>query len=355
MTDKGPGSADEWINGDVLNADDLLDSMAQLKWIPVIYNGGNVIAGIIAHSSTTYSMIENGDSDIHQTSTSGTTWTSRNTDLDTSVSFIRVCEADKTRGIAVETGTTCETAFTSDSGGTWTTTASVSFGTNISDVAFPVTALIVAVGDDAAGTGHIQFSDDSGATWADVDTQPPGASLIRGVSMFDGATGYAVDGANPGNIYTSTDMDQAASRDWSDTTDNLSEPGSIAVGDASMVCLSASSVVIAYVASSVAVIDTYNNSTNTVTQRARLNAYDMPIGIIQTTSGNIYTGFVDFDESILVLKSTDSGVSWRMMNLPIQDSLTDSPAQKCRLAEAANDEVLLIHENSIIMRLPEDD
>lgn len=238
-------------DGDQLNQGYFNGIKAGVTW-RTMYNpkeSNTDVNGVMGHSSTTWSVqISNGE--IKQTSDTGASWTSRNTDLDIRC-FFEMCRADKTHGVAIEDGaTTQECAFTDDSGATWTTKTSLAFATDIFDVSFSTAGLIVVGGNDGGGGKHIVFSTDDGGTWTDATT-PPSAAVVA-VDMFSATVGYAVD--TSGNIWKTTD----GADTWIDTTDNVSgvikENLNLIAATADIVLINADNTGQKYV-----------NSTNTVT------------------------------------------------------------------------------------------
>lgn len=211
-------TADDWVDGDVLDAADLIDTFARIQWSGMLdvdtSNGGTSyddVIGVVGYAADTLSIVNAAN--ILTSTNGGTSWTSKNTDLDASTILTRGCKATRTSAFFLETGTTCESAHTSDSGATVTTKTSASFGTSVADMSYPTTGLIVVGGDDGGGGNHIIYSTDSGGTWTDASTQPSAAIIL--VDMFDGTNGVAVD--TSGNIWKTTDSADT----WTDTTLNV--------------------------------------------------------------------------------------------------------------------------------------
>lgn len=300
MTDKGPGSGAEWIDGDVLNSDDLLDSMSEMNWLPIA-NQGRPNSGVVAFTRTTWSGVDTAG-DIYTSTNSGSTWTSKNT-TPNAPGYIRLAKNDRTDAFFCENSATSETAITTDSGATWTSKTSATFGTAVYDMSFPTSSLIVIAGDDGGGGNHIVYSNDSGATWNDPTT-PPGAAIYA-VDFFDASTGYAVDSS--GNIYKTTD----GGDNWTDTTDNLS---GASAGD-SILVLTANTFIAVSNSTNYSVA-TYDNSTNTVTDKVDFGAeQDIVLGIGQIDNGDVVVGLTDSATNAVVtlLKSSDSGVTWSLI------------------------------------------
>lgn len=305
MTNKGPGSGSEWVDGDILNADDLLDTMSANDWKQFVspLDNTNKIRGIISHSTTTFSVILDSGA-IHQSTDTLLTFTSKNTDLDTN-SFIKVCKADRTHGVVVENQSSGEVAFTSDFGTTWTTKTSTAFGTKVYDVSFPTGALIVVGGDDAGGTDHVVYSTNDGGTWTNASVSPD--TRVYALDMFDGTTGYAVDSAD--KIWKTTDSGD----NWVDTTHTT---GNTAETDMSIYAIS-STVVIIQIAG---LLWYYDNGTGNSTLKASPSDVNKSMGTTQTENGNIYTGACSTTgDHIFIWKSTNSGVDWGLRTFSSED------------------------------------
>lgn len=314
MTDKGPDAGTPWADGDILYADDLLDSMTKLRWFPLINTGTNFnnSTSAIGHNATTYSVCTGGTT-IYQTSDSGATWTSRSAVLDADGSLIE-CRATPTLGFGYEIGSiNTETVYTSDSGATWGTKTTANFATAVYDASFPASGLIVLGGDDAGGNKHIIFSTDQGGTWTDATTAP--AAKVYGVDMFDTSTGYAVDSS--GNIWKTTNGGVT----WVDTTDNVS--GSGAYSYVAIYCLTADICVII----SNGRFYHYTNSTNTVTVTAYSKANDCG-RFTETASGNLYNHLTNATFGWTLVMSDDDGLTWKMANYPLDTPIANQAYMK---------------------------
>ena len=311
MTNKF-GTTDDWDPGDVLKSADLLDTFGNVTWNSAIQQNveaAGYTRGICTHSSTKYSMVE-ANGNILQSTDSGVSWASRNTDLDATTAFMKICGADPTHAFCIETGTTNECAFTDDSGDAWTTKTSAAFGTGLYDVSFTTASLIVLGGNDSGGTDHIVFSTDDGGTWTNATTSP--SLAVWAVHMFDANTGYAID--EDGNIWKTTN----AAVTWVDTTDDAPNYG--ANNTMSIYCVSATKAIITYKDGAVVV---YNNSTNTSTLTLRQHgnmANAMTLGILEHTDGQLYVGWsggVDSSVGLVMLgKSPDDGDTWKLSSYP---------------------------------------
>lgn len=300
MSDKFRGTA--WIPGDTLLAADLLDTFDEIRFTSVA--GTTAVTGFILHSNATWSAKKSDY--IYQTTDSGLNWVVKNSSFSSGgeEAFLVKCKTDSTLGVAVETktsGGTNKTAFTNDSGATWTNKTVATFGTEIYAVDFPISSRIIVGGDDSVGTKHVIFSVDSGATWTDSTTSP--SAFIVSLDMFDGTTGYALD--TNGLIWKTVN----SAVDWTTTghTTTTKEQRT------ELFCLSATSVIIAGEAN----IITYNNSTGALDIRVKpQNA--TPSNIVKSTNGDVYVVYFSTSDvtPALLYRSKDSGVSWEVANTP---------------------------------------
>lgn len=347
MTNKGPGSGSEWVDGDALNADDLVDSMAQLKWIPMIgLESQTLISGIAGHSSTNLSGVTTSGGLVVSTD-AGVNWAaSAGTHALDTTSFIRVCEADRTRAFAIES-TGAETAYSSDSGATYNAATTVTMSIAVYDVSFTTTGLIVVVGDDT--TNRIKYSNDNGATWNNATTAP--SSAVYCVHMFDANNGFAVDAS--GNIWRTTD----GAVNWTDTTDNIAAGTAVATG-MSIRSISATQAIISTIGSNNGTCQLYNYSTNTSQIYARIVSagLDNTCGVWGTANA-VYTGFIDAtaNNACYFLKSTDSGLTWSLIEFHQGSTLTSAAFQKCKLTSLGTNEVLGLVGYGPIMKFNESD
>ena len=82
MTNKFGVGVTEWVDGDILYADDLIDTLADLSWENITRSPGTGnFQGVIAHTASIYSVLHSVT--IYLTSDGGATFTSKNTALDT--------------------------------------------------------------------------------------------------------------------------------------------------------------------------------------------------------------------------------------------------------------------------------
>lgn len=321
-------------SGTLARASQVMTNLRNTGWIDLGNNSTGVAAInlTIAHSATTFSGI-NGTA-IYQSTDSGRTWTSKNTDLD-AVSLIVACKADKTDGFAIETGAAAqECAYTSDSGATWTTKTSAAFAADIYDVSFSTTGLIVLAGDDDVGAKHIVFSTDNGANWTDATTSPSAKCYC--VDMYDANTGYAVDSSN--NIWKTTN----GGVDWTDTTHNTTS----ILKTSKIWCLSATTALITTTHG----VWLYNNGAGTVTLLQYVGGSVSPsgggsahCGLVVTSSGNYYLGTDGGtnNNGIQFYRSFNSGTSWSVLPTGIGVTFTQNAFEKCMMCEYGTDNILL--------------
>ena len=330
------GTTDDIVDGDIAYADDMIDTLNNLRWLQWRGNNigtSNVFVGVIGHSSTKISAI-NASGGIYNSTDEGVTWATIGGYTMTERAIIRACKADKTKAIAVEGAATAETAYSSDSGAIWANGGNAVFATDINDVAFSTAALIVVGGDDDAGAKHIVFSTDNGTTWTDATTAP--STKIYAVDMFDANTGYAVDSA--GNIWKTTD----AAVTWTDTTHNVSgttnEHISIYAVSATLCIIAVSSF-----------IELYDNTAGTVVIKVDVGPtnYNATLGIVKNDTGYYYVALSSTDIAYhpQLFRSTDSGTSWERSQFNGSGIGTDSILTKCGLTTIGTD-VLIIPSNS---------
>lgn len=335
MTDKGPYSSSVWIIGNILKAADLLDSLKNT----IFFNNYNTISGtqntkgIIAHSSSIWSAIlENGA--IYNSTNTGVSWTSKNTDLDKD-SFIRVCKADSTHAVFCEyTGTAGEVAFTSDSGATVTTKTSTAFGTAVYDVAFGTAGLIVVGGDDAAGTDHIVFSTDDAGTWTNATTSP--SSSVYSVDMFSATIGFAIDSSQ--KIWKTTD----GAVNWVDTTHTVA---STLASDSTIYCISATS----FIHSSNGYIEYYDATGNATIKAVSPIINSRSGGICKNTTGDYFSLVYGHGTNGTgsLFKSSD-GITWKVAPIGFFGNISANNVNKCFLNNCGTDLLISVNRPGFI-------
>jgi len=308
MTNKY-GTTDDWIDGDVLKADDLLDSIQASRQTTRILNQRSV--GFSVHATGVWSAL-NG-TQIQNTTDSAANWTNKYDISDTGI-YMLACEADTTRAFAVADTGGGKTAYTADSGTTWTGKTVTPMPGNIYDLSFTTTGLVVVAGNDGAGANHIVYSTDNGGTWTDPTVAP--SSDCYCVHMFDASTGYAVDSS--GNIWKTTD----GGDNWSDTTDN----SNTAQTYMSIRAVSATACLIV----TAGTVEYYDNSSNTVTQvissRANTN-----FGIFSRVTGSGY--FVAFSHGAItsdidIAFGPASATGWNAITMPVKTTDTSDYMKK---------------------------
>lgn len=322
MTSKWPTG---WTDGDVLYSADLYDTLRNQRTfdlIPAQLTTDQGVSNIIAHSSTVWSAFQGGAyGDIYVTTDSGSTWTVKNSNLDTSA-FFTLCRADTTHAVAIEYTTSGEVAFTDDSGTTWTSKTSTAFGTQIYDVSFSTAGLIVVGGNDAGGTDHIVFSTDDAANWTNATTSPSAA--VYAVDMYDATTGYAID--LNGNIWKTIN----AAVDWTDTGHNILKSIDTRV---TIYALSATVCLIYYGSN----IERYDNAAGTVTF----------VSLSVNASSN--SGFIKVGDNYYIVggattwhlfKSEDSGLTWKSMYIPYGCSDTNNTQKRGGITAADSNTIL---------------
>jgi photosystem II stability/assembly factor-like uncharacterized protein len=331
-------------NGTLADGTEVERNLADVQWRPICNKGTENIYGMIAHSSSNWS-VHNTSFGLKITTDGGNSWaTAAGTHALDVASFIRVCDADTTKGIAIEGTGDNEGAYTSDSGATWNAIAtSATFTSNIYDVSFPTSALIVVAGDDGGGANHIIYSADSGATWNNAGTSP--GALVYCVSMFDATTGYAVDSA--GNIWKTSD----GAVTWVDTTDDVPSVSRLMSAKA----ITADIVIFNRLGGS-SDVTKYVNSTNTVTNVLDYGASsfnDVNLGLLKTANGNVFCAMADTanTDSIWVFRSTDNGDTWSMTQVGQEQAFSGDDVEKCMLAHYSNNLLVPSGSSPMIIRL----
>ena len=232
-----------------------------------------------------------------------------------------------------------ETACTINSGTAWTTKAACTFGTQIYDVSFPTTSLIVVGGNDAAGNDHIVFSTDGGTNWTNATTSPAGA--VAALDMYDGTNGMAIR-ANA-DVWKTVD----GAVNWTNTGTAISGASNI------MACYmtSATNYVVA-VAQPHGGGFAYRIRKGDLTSGTYSNV-DLTFGssndvycseFYKSTNGNLYILF-DEGRTTMLLKSPDNGTSWYSRILDV-DSQSDRTIKCGVISEGANNEILVIKSNN---------
>jgi len=315
MTDKRT----TWVDGDVLNADDLSDSILANRWVDILRPIGTIERTFAFHSATNWS-ISDSDSKIRATADTGATTADKATGV--GVGIMKSCAADTTNAYFI--GTTSN--ITTDSGVTWAVTATApTFGTSISDVSFPTTSLIVVSGDDGGGGKHIVFSTDSGATWTDATTPP--SSAIVAVGMYDGTTGYAYNAT--GDFWKTTD----GAVTWTDTTHSISDT---IAAPAHLLAISATKVI-----STDNHLVVYDNSAGTVKSYGYYTIVSNLGGVILTSGEAVVC--ISTGSNLLFYRTTD-GLSFKQLNVPL--NATDPGNGKYGIYEYSANKLIYFHPGS---------
>jgi len=281
-----------YVNGTVIDADEHNENINYVNPVwDIEFVNASTFSGIIAHSTTNYSLTNAGGGTIYLWD--GSTFTSKNS-TPNQAGILRLCKDDDAKGFFVELVATGETSYGTGDGTSWAVTANVGHSITVNDMSFPTANLIVIGGDDGGGD-FIQTSVDQGANWVDATTSP--AAAVEILDMFDGTTGYCIDASD--NIWKTTDSGDT----WVDTTDNISN--SHASG--TMFCLTADIVLIC----SEGYVHHYTNSTNTLTTKFYDPGQPYPSNFVNT-NGYIYllirTSSGGDPQKLLI--SSDSGVTW---------------------------------------------
>ena len=334
LTDEGLAYAD---------ANDTNDEMITTSKEFKIFGDGGDYSSFVGHSATKASVSIISSGDIYQLNLTTGAFTSKNIDFESPV-LIAKCKADSTYAFAVESvAGDFESALTSDSGDTWTTKTTGNFSAKINSISVPTTSLIVLGGEDAGGN-NIIYSTDDGATWNDPTTAP--SATINCVDMFDGTTGYAVDSFN--NIWKTTDGGDT----WADTTDDSVNTNALT----SILAISATKAIISMFSSNCyGGIILYDNTAGTVTKKIYVNGLKICSGIIESTNGNLYAMFsaIQADNAGAVnpaiVKSTDDGATWTVINCPLTLDDTGEAEDCYRLSECGANVIGFTSEYSILI------
>ena len=335
MTDK----RSSWTNGDVLYGDDLADSIYANRWFKVLNRTDVDVAtvGVVGHSSTHYSVIGT-DGDIWVTTDSGTNWTEKNTTFTTKSAIVPVI-ADRTYGIAIDADDTSNaaSAYTSDSGVTWSNGGAVGNDNYVNDLSAPTTTLAVCCTDNNITNDNIYRSTDNGANWAAASTSP-NVDVVA-LNMFDGTTGYATDIDD--NIWKTTDSGD----NWVDTGNDISGTEE---GD-TICCLSATTALITLRGSGyVYLYDDTANTTTLVLDWGTTTDAGYPTHFVKAVNNFIYFAVLNTSDIVArpsALYRTTDGLVWEIMTLPYSGEAEAGGTNnytKYFISEGADNEILLL-------------
>lgn len=351
----------DWINGDVLNATDLIATIeeavpqaSELTWNDLVFTGDtNLKLSILAHSATAWTAI-NGTNTVN-TPDSGVNWNA-STDNANMTGVSKVCDALKTSAISCQIRTGGNATFlATDSGDNWVGANTNPLNiTGILDLSYPTTSVAVIACDFGTAASGIFFGDpSSGAGSLDWAASDFPAADCHAISMFDGSNGLAIH--DNGSIYKTVNGGAA----WTDGTFNVdgSNPNS------SIVALTATTGVLLNQGSRTIV--TFDYDSNIATTRLSIEnageAQSFRSNLIQTTDGNLY--FVEFTFSdagdrgvnATLYRSTDSAVTWQQKSLGnnLFDADTDLTTNltKSQLVEYDTNKLLIIIGKTQLMKL----
>lgn len=330
------GGTTNWTASEVLKSADLIDTFNKTKKEFISsYGPVDDTLSLIPHGGTILSHIDGGVAIQNTTDyqSNNITWTSKNTNVDAQTGTLGVhCKDDKTRAVALVMSTNEDGAYTTNSGVTWgDSSTNPPNQDTIVDISYPTSSLALAGGTAASGV-HMWRTTDGGDNWAQVAAVAGGGGGIQCVDMLDGTSGFALDDST--NILITGD----GGDNWTDT-------GQTAVSSSVIYAINATT----YLLAAGNVIYKGTSSSAPVRVLTLHSSYTTPTHFIKTNSGNIYIAFITttaVTRSIILAKSTDSGVTWtsEIIGTGFLDTTThtvNGAVSKGSLAEAANDILLL--------------
>src|SRR3990167_7801469 len=187
-------------------------SPSNLTLISMTRAGAYTMYGIAAHSATLFSLATSNGTYLFNSSAQ--TWTQKSATI-TADALIENCDANRAYAIAIETGATPDSVYTSDSGTTWSESAGETGATvtAVKDISFPTTTVAVIACVVSSGVS-IWRSINGGNNCAVASSGP--TATCDCVHMFDGSKGVAIDDSN--NIWYTED----GGANWTDSTYNSS-------------------------------------------------------------------------------------------------------------------------------------
>jgi|ETNvirnome_2_300_1030623.scaffolds.fasta_scaffold00052_17 hypothetical protein len=307
MTDK----MNTWIDGNILDADDLMDTISHVRFIPVKYTGAATDgARVIAWSTTAWTTGR------RETTDSGATW-SNDMGL-TSVAIL--AQSDVTAGRAVSIrAASGNNRWSTNIGSTWTVpTTQPANCTTIFELSYPVDAYVAAFGTRSGGSFGAWYSVNGGDDWTQA-TGTDTANFVGG-DFFDANTGYAV--TNAGAIWTTTN----GGTNWTDTTNTITTGGG--TNRATVYTITTDTAIIVTTGNAgnaILNIHTYVDSTNTATEVFSTEGnYGRLSKIIKSSNTNYYFIAMIFGEDTAgvqkcngyhIFKSDDAGATWSVFTM----------------------------------------
>jgi|TARA_R100001530_G_scaffold2717_1_gene4374 hypothetical protein len=193
-------------------------------------------------------------------------------------------------------------SFSTNSGGSFTASSTIPDNViAIKGLSYATGGAVAVCVGEANSLRGAWYTSNGGADWAQATS---GAAHFICVDMFSATTGFAVD--NSGNVYKTTDGGEG----WDDTGGNVN-------GDErNIIALTATTYVTLTTDGNI-----YTGSGGTATQRIVFNYSHARVSeILKLTNGNLYYAVMPNStatvfSSILLCKSTDSGITWSVKNI----------------------------------------
>lgn len=261
---------DDWSNGDILDADDLMDTMSRASnepWYKFTYDS-TLNAGLIKFSSTIW------QTESVRTTDGGANWGGSGYGTNYLASTVGAAGISTLYSSAAS-------KYTTDSGATWNV-SSVAPGDGNMTIAYCIhmfDSSVGVIGGDAGANESIYYTSDGGDNWTEASSGP--AASVFAIVMASATVGYAIDDAL--NIWRTAD----GGDNWTDTTDDTTLTNT---DGWRLVAIDTDTILI--VGGFEPKVETYKFSTNTVTKlqefQRGLSNETGPTNIIIATNGNYY-------------------------------------------------------------------
>jgi len=329
-----------WVDGDVLNATDLVEGMERVGtgFRTTYWPGAAASRGILIFSTSVWLV-----SGARITADGGGSWAAKGN----AWVLGEVSRETSTRAVVSSSGGVIQ--FTTDSGTTLSApTTAPAFITACVGVSYVSDDLCVIVGTASSGAGA-WFSTDGGDNWTQATTGP--TTVTGHVDMFDDSTGYLIDTTQ--SVFKTTD----GGVNWTDTTHNVAPDNTLALR-----CLTATEVILTYHTTSL-VIAIYDNDDGSVTTKYSLigtegGGNSGPSAIFVSAAGNHYIAIVYDSEGdattgvaeVILLKSTDNAENWEFMGLP-SDMKKGTQGQAIPMVAELSTGIFLFAQNNVVFKV----